>query len=131
MRGAGKLVVDGFLVAAQRVLTRGPNTGPKRVTSLLEPVHVHRVGSARRPVEQPGMGASVPGIGKVDHPGQLFRTVLVDADVKSHLPGRSFTRLTACSTWMTRFLSWMSRRRNPLASLERGPHQTHTISATR
>ena len=77
----GELVVDRVLVATERIEGGDLDVGPERVAAGLQPVLVHRAGSARDQIEQPGPGASVLVTGQVDHAGQLFRATLDRADV--------------------------------------------------
>jgi hypothetical protein len=57
--GVGEFVVDGVLVAMERIQRGDFHPLLERLAALVEPRLVHRPGPARHQVEQPGVDASV------------------------------------------------------------------------
>src|SRR6188768_2725187 len=83
--GVGELVVDGVLVAVERVQCRDLDSSPERVAAGLEPVGVSLAGAARDQVEQPRSNVSVLVTGQIDHPGQRPRATTALIDVMPQL----------------------------------------------
>ena len=71
--GVLELLVDGVLVAVERVQGRDLNTGLEVATAFFEPVAVRLPGPARHQVQQPRPRLAVLAGGQVDHPGQQLR----------------------------------------------------------
>ncbi len=88
--GVLELVVEGVLVAVERIEGRDLDAGAEGLVALVEPVGVDGAGPAGHEVEQPGARSSLAVTGKIDHPGQLLRptTAVLDrlgADVMPHV----------------------------------------------
>jgi len=75
-----ELVVDGVLVAVERVQRRFLHTVTELLAALLEPVAVGLAGPARDQIQQPSPWLAIGGGGEVDHPGQLLRAASAVGD---------------------------------------------------
>ena len=78
--GVLELVVDGVLVAVERVEGRDLHARPEVLASLDEPVPVGGPGPAGHQVEEAGVDVSVLVTGEVDHPGELLRAAAAVLD---------------------------------------------------
>lgn len=63
-------VIDGVLVALERVKGGNLDSAPECCSPLVEPVTIDRPGPTRNEIEQPGGGMRTTC--QVDHPGELF-----------------------------------------------------------
>ena len=79
--GVGEFVVDGVLVAVERVQGGDLDPSLERRAALVEPCLVHGPGAAGYEVEQPGSDASVLVTGQVDHAGEFLRAALAGTHV--------------------------------------------------
>ena len=79
--GVGELVVDGVLVAVERVQARHLDSPAERVTALLQPVGVGLPGPAGAQVQQPRPGPAVAVGGEVDHPGKQLRSATAGVEM--------------------------------------------------
>src|SRR5699024_8391065 len=79
--GVLELVVDGALVAVERMQRGDLDAAGEALATCGEPVSEHQPRPARHQVQQSGL--DVPGCiaGEVDHPGQLFRAAFAPGDV--------------------------------------------------
>jgi hypothetical protein len=76
-----ELVVDGVLIPVKRVQRGHLNVRAECPAASIEPVPIHRPGAAGHQVKQPGPDPSGLVTGQIDHPGQLLRAPLGNADV--------------------------------------------------
>jgi len=88
--GVGELVVDGVLVAMERVQGGDLNPLAERVAAVSKPRLVGLTRAARDQVQQPDPEVSVLVTGEIDHAGELFRpaSAVVDGlgrDVVPHV----------------------------------------------
>ena len=83
-----ELVVDGVLVAVERVQGGDLDGAAERVAAGVEPGLVGLPGPARDQVQQPRVEVSVLVTGQVDHPSELFRaaSALVDGLGRDVMP---------------------------------------------
>jgi hypothetical protein len=71
--GVLELVIEGVLIAVERIQGRHRDAGAERLVAFGQPGRVGRTGPAGHQVQQPCTGLSVAVTGQVDHPGQLLR----------------------------------------------------------
>ena len=78
--GVLQLVVDGVLVAVERVQGGDLDAFAERVAAVTQPGLVGLTGAARDQIQQPGPDVSVLVAGEIDHAGELLRaaSALVD-----------------------------------------------------
>ena len=79
--GVFEFVVQGGLVAGERVQGRDLDTGTEGCPAFLEPVLQDLPGPAGDQVEQPGVDAALRVAGQVHHPGQFLRAACAGGDV--------------------------------------------------
>jgi hypothetical protein len=79
--GVGEFVVDGVLVAAERVQGGDLDVGLERRAALVEPGLGHGPGTARDEVEEPSPDASALVTGQMDHAGEFSGPALAGVDV--------------------------------------------------
>lgn len=79
--GVGEFVVDGVLVAPERIQRGDFHPSLERLAALVEPRLVHRARAARHEVQQSRVDASVLVTGQVDHAGEFLRAAPAGADV--------------------------------------------------
>ena len=81
----GEFVVDGVLVAVERVQGGDLHLLLEGVAAGVEPRLVDGARAARHEVEQPRPDVSVLVAGQINHPGQLFGAPVAGADVMPHV----------------------------------------------
>lgn len=70
--GVFELVIDGVLVAVERVEGGDLHAFAERVAALSQPALVHRAGAAGDQIKQPDPDTSVRVAGQIDHPGEFL-----------------------------------------------------------
>ena len=78
--GVFQLVIDGVLVAVERVQGRDRDAFAERVAAGLQPRLVGLTGAARDEIQQPGPDVSVLVTGQINHAGELFRPPASEVD---------------------------------------------------
>jgi len=70
--GVLELVVDGVLVAVERVQGRDADSFAEGLVAGLEPLGIGRTRASGNQVEQPRLGLALRVASQLDHPGQLL-----------------------------------------------------------
>lgn len=78
--GVFQLVIDGVLVAVERVQRRDLDPLTERLAAVTKPGRIHLTGASRDQIEEPSPDTSILVAGEIDHAGELFRAAAALVD---------------------------------------------------